>query len=377
MTEKLFIAKAITYRGLSILITLSILYIVTRNILITTGTTAVVEVLKTIWYYSYDKIWNWLGYLTLKANDIEVKKNVKDHRRPVIIGERIRGFVDLMRPFTMVGGLIAGFFLTLLGSKIYGIPFDFPLALYVGVILGLLQGASQTLNQSIREELEIDKITGKANYRPTGKGIISLREGKIFATILFVVSIMCAFLIEPLFGVFIGIISFFGVFYTVPPIRAKRFFLVNNMWQGIARGMLPIFAVFSIFGNPFTSFSIVLASVIGVWMIGAQASKDYGSEVKGDSRYGIQTFFVRLSENQGLYLMGVFMGSAFILLTIFTWLNILPQNFLLMLILIIPSVLILYFLKNNCVAPLLENNMGWISMYLTLALWFIIPAIIF
>ena len=99
----------------------------TRDILITTGTTAVVEVLKTIWYYSYDKIWNWLGYLPLKANDIEVKKNVKDHRRPIIIGERISGFVDLMRPFTMVGGLIAGFFLTLLGSKVYVFHLIFPL----------------------------------------------------------------------------------------------------------------------------------------------------------------------------------------------------------------------------------------------------------
>lgn len=358
------------------LITFFIVYIVTRDLLITTGITAVIEVLKTIWYYSYDKIEDWLGYLILKAKDIEVKKTVKDRRRPALIGERIRGFVDLMRPFTMVGGLIAGFFLTLLVSKVYSVPFDFFLALYVGAILGLLQGASQALNQSIREELEIDKISGKANYRPTGRGIISLKEGKIFATFLYVVSITGAFLIEPLFGVFIGIISFFGVFYTVPPIRAKRFFLVNNVWQGIARGMLPIFAVFSLFSNPFTSFSIVLASVIGVWMIGAQASKDYGSEVKGDSRYGIQTFFVRLSENQGLYLMGVFMGSAFILLAIFTWLKLLPQIFLLMLILVIPSVLILYFLKNNCVAPLLENNLGWISMYLTLALWYILPALI-
>jgi 4-hydroxybenzoate polyprenyltransferase len=308
---------------------------------------------------------------------IITKRSVKDCRKPKFIGERIRGFFDLMRPFTLLGGLTAGFFLTMLGAKVYGVPFDFSLALFVGVILGLLQGASQTLNQSIQEELEIDKISGKAKYRPTGRGIISLNEGKIFATILYVAAIACAFFIKPLFGVFTSIIAFFGVFYTIPPIRAKRFFLVNNMWQGIARGMLPIFAVFSIFGNPFTSFSIALASVIGMWMVGAQASKDYGSDIKGDSLYGIQTFFVRLSENQAFELMGVFTGAAFILLIIFTWLNLLPHIFLLMLILIIPSFLILYFLKNNCVAPLLENNLGWISMYLTLALWYILPALIF
>ena len=305
-----------------------------------------------------------------------IKRTVKDCRKPEFIGERIRGFFDLMRPFTILGGLTAGFFLTMLASKVYGVPFDFPLALFVGVILGLLQGASQTLNQSIQEELEIDKISGKAKYRPTGRGIISLNEGKIFATILYVAAIACAFFIKPLFGVFISIIAFFGVFYTLPPIRAKRFFLVSNMWQGIARGMLPIFAVFSIFGNPFTSLSVSLASVIGVWMVGAQASKDHGDDVKGDSRYGIQTFFVRLSENQGLYLMGVFMGTAFVLLAIFTSLNLLPPIFLLLLILVIPSVLILYFLKHNCVAHLLENDAGWVSMYLSLALWYILPAII-
>lgn len=306
---------------------------------------------------------------------MKLKRTVKDCRKPGLIGERIRGFFDLMRPFTNLGGLIAGFFLTMLASKVYGVPFDFSLALFVGVILGLLQGASQALNQSIQEELEIDKISGKAKYRPTGRGIISLTEGKIFATTLYVAAITCAFFIEPLFGVFISIIAFFGVFYTIPPIRAKRFFLVSNVWQGIARGMLPIFAVFAIFGSPFTSLSISLASVIGVWMVGAQASKDHGDDVKGDLRYGIRTFFVRLSENQGLYLMGVFMGTAFVLLAFFTALNLLPHIFLLLLILIIPSVLILYFLKNNCVAPLLENNVGWVSMYLTLSLWYIVPAL--
>ena len=307
---------------------------------------------------------------------ITIKRTVKDCRKPGLIGERIRGFFDLMRPFTILGGLIAGFFLTMLASKVYGVTFDFSLALFVGVILGLLQGASQTLNQSIQEELEIDKISGKAKYRPTGRGIISLNEGKIFATILYVAAIACAFFIKPLFGVFISIIAFFGVFYTLPPIRAKRFFLVSNVWQGIARGVLPIFSVFAIFGNPFTSLSVSLASVIGVWMVGAQASKDHGDDVKGDSMYGIQTFFVRLSENQGLYLMGVFMGTAFVLLAIFTSLNLLPPIFLLLLILVIPSVLILYFLKHNCVAHLLENDAGWVSMYLSLALWYILPAII-
>ncbi len=307
---------------------------------------------------------------------ITLKRTVKDCRKPEVIGERIRGFFDLMRPFTILGGLTAGFFLTMLASKVYGVPFDFSLALFVGVIFGLLQGASQALNQSIQEELEIDKISGKAKYRPTGRGIISLTEGKIFATILYVAAIACAFFIKPLFGVFISIIAFFGVFYTLPPIRAKRFFLVNNVWQGIARGVLPIFSVFAIFGNPFTSLSVSLASVIGVWMVGAQASKDHGDDVKGDSRYGIQTFFVRLSENQGLCLMGVFMGTAFVLLAIFTSLNLLPPIFLLLLILVIPSVLILYFLKNNCVAHLLENDAGWVSMYLSLALWYILPAII-
>lgn len=305
-----------------------------------------------------------------------IKRSVKDCRKPEFIGERIRGFFDLMRPFTILGGLTAGFFLTMLAAKVYGVPFDFSLALFVGLILGLLQGASQTLNQSIQEELEIDKISGKAEYRPTGRGIISLNEGKIFATILYVAAIACAFFIKPLFGLFISIIAFFGVFYTLPPIRAKRFFLVSNVWQGIARGMLPIFSVFAIFGNPFTPLSVSLASVIGVWMVGAQASKDHGDDVKGDSMYGIQTFFVRLSENQGLYLMGVFMGTAFVLLAIFTSLNLLPSIFLLLLILVIPSVLILYFLKNNCVAHLLENDAGWVSMYLSLALWYILPAII-
>jgi len=307
---------------------------------------------------------------------ITIKRYVKDCTKPNYIGERMRGFFDLMRPFTILGGLTAGFFLTMLAAKVYGVPFDFPLALFVGLILGLLQGASQALNQSIQEELEIDKISGKAKYRPTGRGIISLNEGKIFATILYAAVIACAFFIKPLFGLFISIIAFFGVFYTLPPIRAKRFFLVNNVWQGIARGMLPIFAVFAIFANPFTSFSIALASVIGMWMVGAQASKDHGDDVKGDSRYGIQTFFVRLSENQGLYLMGVFMGTAFVLLAIFTSLNLLPPIFLLLLILVIPSVLILYLLKNNCVAHLLENDAGWVSMYLSLALWYILPAII-
>ena len=49
--------KAVIYRIASMLITFLVTYIFTRSLPLTTTATAIIEILKTLWYYSFDSIW--------------------------------------------------------------------------------------------------------------------------------------------------------------------------------------------------------------------------------------------------------------------------------------------------------------------------------
>jgi len=288
------------------------------------------------------------------------------------LGERIAGFIQLMRPFTCIAALIAGFSLSYFFGILAGTPPTFLYALLIGLVLGLLQAGAQAFQQSIYIETLIDIENGK-DYRPTCRGVITLEEGKTFAFILFLTGVTLAFVLKPILGLFAFIITLFAVFYVAPPLRIKEKFILNNLWQGIARGFLPAIYVASAYGYGWLAIYFGIALML--WITGAQTTKDYGDE-KGDSKYNVRTFPVVLGRRRTLYVMAFFMGSAFTLLNILILLNIFPLSFLLLNILILPSILILYGLTRMIVLRQLENNLSWVGFYTTLALFYTLPAIL-
>ena len=367
MQENIFIAKAITYRILSMLITFTVVYLFTRNFPLTTGAMVLIEVLKTAWYYSYDKIWYRLGYLSLSLCG-EKEIGIRGGYPLIPIPKKAKGFVSLMRPLTMLGGFVAGFFLVLLASFYYNIQPSTNLAFLVGTIFALTHAASQTVNQVIKEEIEIDRINKP--YRPIVKGIITRKEGIVFSIALFSISIAMSFLVSQIFLFWILVIAFFSVFYSAPPFRIKKIFVLNNVWQGVARGFLPVVAVFSIFSTSFPPpFAIAFGVTIAIWIVGGQASKDI-DDIDGDKRYGIRNFFTVLSKKNALRLMLSIMLFSFVILNCLIWLQALPMNMILLNVLLLPSFGIIHFNKKSTIA---ENNTGWVLFYSTIGLWYILP----
>lgn len=298
-----------------------------------------------------------------------MKLTVKDTGKPIF--PKLRGLIDLMRPMSLLGSFIAGFFLVMLCSNYYQIKFNPWLGTTIGIIFTLLQSGGQVFNQSNEEEIKIDRINKP--YRPIPQGIITVKEGKIFASILFLTGNLIAFAVKPEFCFFTVIITLFAITYT-SGLRIKRIFLINNMHQSIARGFLPVISVFSLFG-PLNLFSISLGILISSWIMSFQSTKDFG-DIPGDKIGGVNTLPVVLGKKNSIYIMSLLMLISFLLLFLFLVEGIFPESFLWLFILIIPSLLIIYGLIREFRHNLIENNVSWLLFYLCLCMWYILPAIL-
>jgi 4-hydroxybenzoate polyprenyltransferase len=230
------------------------------------------------------------------------------------------------------------------------------------------------LNQSLPEEIAVDIANGKS-YRPTVRGMISPNEAKGFAFLLFLMGVIVSFQTNILFGLSSLTIVFFAFFYTMPPLRAKKHFLFSNIWQGIARGFLPVVSVWTLSPQPFHPFPLALGFVIAVWCCGAQATKDL-SDVPGDSLYGIRTFFVVLGKERAIRLIGMLMAFSFMTLILFIVGGILPVNYLWLSLLSLPSIFILKTLRNPITLQLLENQLSWVLFYAILGLFYALSAVL-
>ncbi len=279
----------------------------------------------------------------------------------------------MLRPFTMLAAFISGVCIVILYSEYYNTEFSIKNALSTGIILSMLQGAGQVMNQSIQEEVEIDKLNGKT-YRPTVTGIISLTEGKIFSFLLTIIAAALAYNLSSRFGFWTLVIAFFAIFYTAPPLRIKKRFLINNAWQGFSRGFLPWVMVWSLSGK-YDLLPFALGTVVGVWMMGYQATKDFG-DILGDRKYNIKTMPVVYGIDISIIFILLMGAIGFSLLTLFVIFKIISIKYLLLLILIIPSIAIVKELRNLRTSPLIENNRAWGMMYATLGLFYLLPAII-
>ena len=292
------------------------------------------------------------------------------------LGERARAFIDLMRPLTLIAAGIAGFFLVLLFSMYGGSPFSLWLALGCGASFAFLQSAGQAFNQSLEVEIAIDRVAQKV-YRPTVQGIITPAEGKLFSALLFTIGISLAFMLGAGFGIFACVIAFFALFYTSPPIRMKKKFLANNIWQGVSRGFLPVVAVaYGIFAFP-EVFPICLGGVIALWCVGAQETKNFGdSEEKADRKFGVRNLVVVLGRRRTIQVMAGFMSASFVLMLGTIYCGILPSAFVWLLLLTVPTYLILSNLNPPREMRIAENNLSWVLFYSGLGFWYILPPII-
>jgi geranylgeranylglycerol-phosphate geranylgeranyltransferase len=263
---------------------------------------------------------------------------------------KLVGYVQLVRPFTLLAPLFAGVFGVLIPVR--ELTFSSLLtAVYAGVTLALAQASGQCLNQYVDSEL--DKIVKP--YRPIPSGLITREEALGLAWILAIIAVARAFTLNTFFGLITLALIFFAVFYSLPPFSPRKINpVLNTAWMAVSRGFLPMFAVWSIYGS--ISDALPYAILAFLWVFGFQASKDV-PDMEGDKLFNIKTI-PNTYGRKGLVVVMAISTALFTITSVALKIHIL--------LLLIPLALFAIVTVQKQ-STLTENTYSWLAFYLGLA----------
>jgi 4-hydroxybenzoate polyprenyltransferase len=254
--------------------------------------------------------------------------------------------------------MVASFFYSQNNSDLFAvfwttiIPASFSLA--------ILTGASNALNQVT--DIKADKIS--KSYRPLPKGIVSIKEALFISVVLYIVAISLAVFINLMFLLFVLLIVFFTVTYSIPP-RLKDVLFLNQLWVGIPRGLLGILASWSVFGNVFQPLPITIGIIAMVFLIGGSITKDI-IDCKADKKTGTKTLINTYGLRKSAIMAFPFMFFPFAFIPILVDSGLLDIQFWLLTLLAVPSFFVFYLMiRGNKKGKRLENTSSWALMYVT------------
>jgi 4-hydroxybenzoate polyprenyltransferase len=314
----------------------------------------------------------------------------ESYEKRMLLPKKVRGIVDLIRPFTLLAPLIGGICGGLMGwASVHPypqtpLPFLFInehipyiqyhpgfLELLIGVsTLIILNAASNSINGVY--DAEIDKINKP--YRPIPSGVITKNEARAVAWILYAIVLLRAGLLlrselsNWAFTFFVIIIMFITIIYSVPPIRLKRRLWVSNITIAFARGLLGFVAAWSLFGDPFTDLTPwIIGGVMMIFLIGAITSKDF-TDIMGDKVHNINTLPVVYGIRKSAIISGPFFIIPFFLILLGSMAGILRLARFWLVLLAIWGVLIAILMQKVATKEekLFENSIVWVNMYLFL-----------
>ncbi len=278
---------------------------------------------------------------------------------------KIKGFIDLVRPFTLLAPIIvsccimfASFFYHGNSSGVFSVftGLIFPASLS----LAFLNGASNALNQY--SDLSTDRIS--KSYRPIPRGDITKNEAIIATVFLYVLSFVLSIQVHPSFMFFVLLITFFTVTYSLYP-RFKDKLVFNQLWVAVPRGLLGVLASWSLFGNPFQALPLTIGTIVMVFLLGGCITKDV-SDLKADKKTGTMTLVNTYGIRESAFIVFPFLVVPFIMIPIFIdmhWMDghLWPLSFF-----VIPAFFVFYFQVNDKIKiKNLENTRAWALMYVT------------
>jgi geranylgeranylglycerol-phosphate geranylgeranyltransferase len=216
---------------------------------------------------------------------------------------KIRGVADLLRPFTIGVAFLSGIFIAIGVLKYYNLPLHFywKEAIYAGSVFAFVTGASNALNQYT--DLAEDKVS--KSYRPIPQGIVTPHEAHTIAYLLYFAGLVRAFILSPSFGIFVTIIALITIFYSLEPVRLKKRFMINNYSLAVARGYLPVIALWSVWGDLSNSLPHYFGIALVLYLIGATTTKDF-HDIRGDSEQGIKTLPTTIGHGPTVATIGFF-----------------------------------------------------------------------
>ena len=288
---------------------------------------------------------------------------------------KLKAWFMLVRPFTLIAPFMAVIFGVILQLSAYNqlniFLNNFIQILFAALALSSAQAVGQIMNQI--EDVEIDKINGKS-YRPIASGEISIESAQIVAWIFAIFSILVGFSINIYYGSFIVMFILAGILYNTEPFRLKKRLWLNTGSLAISRGLLPLPAAWSIFGNVADKTPWLLGTVMAIWVLAWQNTKDI-NDIEGDKKFGIMTPVVYHGLKNLSIIIAFLSFASFLLLAFYLVTGLLSINMVTLFLLCIPTLWMLYKLfKMDFSATTLENNELWAAFYLTLAGFYIIAA---
>lgn len=273
---------------------------------------------------------------------------------------RIRGYIDLLRPFTLLAPLIVSMSI-MIASLIYNNqvapPNWWATIAYAGLTLAFANGASNALNQAT--DVEADKISKP--YRPIPRGVVTAEEAQSIAYILYLFALLRSITINVWFGLFVFLIMLFTVTYSLPP-RIKRFIFINQVWIAIPRGLLGILAAWSVFGDPFQKEPLIIGAMATLFLVGGMATKDVVDK-KADALTGTRTLINTYGSKKTAMICFPFMFFPFLAVPLLINGGFLDIYFWPLALLMIPSFLVFYLLMKESESKTLENVHAWSIMY--------------
>ena len=277
---------------------------------------------------------------------------------------RIRGYIDLIRPFTLLAPIIvstcimvASFFYTRGTGDLFTVWWT--VILPASFALAILNGASNALNQVT--DLEADKISKP--YRPIIRGDISTGEAKAVSLILYIVAFSLAIMVNVMFCVLVLLITLFAVTYSLPP-RMKDFLFFNQLWVGIPRGFLGILASWSVFGTVLHPLPLAIGLIAMFFLIGGSITKDV-TDSEADKKTGTRTLVNTFGVKKAAFMALPFMFFPFVLIPLLVDSGILESYLWLLTFLAIPGYFIFHLMIKEEESKHLENTSAWALMYVT------------
>lgn len=290
------------------------------------------------------------------------KLTMKDpYAQKRFLSEHIRGYVDLLRPFTLLAPFIVSMSI-IVASLVYnnvevGANWWFTVG-NASLTVAMVNAASNALNQAT--DVDGDKISKP--YRPIPRGIIRADEAQSLAYILYLFALLRAVTINQWFGLFIFLIMVFTILYSLPP-KTKRFLFLNQVWIAIPRGLFGILASWSVFGNPIQSLPILIGTFATVYLIGGTTTKDIVDE-KADRLMGIRTLVNVFGLRRAAVISLPFLIIPFIGIPILINYGYLESFLWPLTGLMIGSLLVFYLMViGDTESETLENIHAWSFMY--------------
>ena len=281
-----------------------------------------------------------------------------------IVIHKIRVYLELLRPFTLLAPLIVSssvMIASLVNSGTTDLSFVSLLwtLLSASFCFALLNGASNVLNQAT--DWKEDALSKP--YRPIPKGIITPKEAYKVSFFLYTVALLLSLAVNILFSFFIFLIAFFSITYSLPP-RMKKFLFLNQLWVALPRGFFGIVGSWSVFGNPFQPLPLAIGCIAALFLFGGTATKDI-LDADADRTVGTKTLVNVFGVKTAAVFSLVFMTGAFGLIIPLVYFHIIHYTLLLLAFLGILSVLIGWLMFHKHKNTKCENTSAWTLMYAT------------